>query len=281
MDQLNSFTGASPALKLIHSETQLKKSIAALQHSEARFRALANDLQVGLLIQLANSEIVLNNSKALELLGLTQDQLLGKTSLDPDWNVIHSDGTPFTGDTHLVPQAIASRAPLHNVVIGINRPATRERAWLLVNADPPIDSVECISEVVCTFSDVTASYRSRDTLDHAAQLQRTTEIFQKREAFTQSILNSVPAEIAVLSRNGKIVIVNEAWRRFASENHLKSGELPHKTEVGTNYLTVCLSSAEKSFAEVLSSVQSIHAVIEGKLRSYTHEYTYHSPDQQR
>jgi hypothetical protein len=118
-------------------------------------------------------------------------------------------------------------------------------------------------------------------LDHTAQLQRTTEIFQEGEAFTQSILNSVPAEIAVLSQNGTIVAVNEDWRRYATENRLKSGELPRKTEVGTNYLTVCLSSAERSFAEVLSPVQIIHAVIEGKLRSYAHEYPCHSPDQQR
>jgi hypothetical protein len=50
----------------------------------------------------------------LELLGLTEDQLLGKTSFDPEWKVIHEDGSPFPGDTHPVPVAIAT-AKLYTV----------------------------------------------------------------------------------------------------------------------------------------------------------------------
>jgi PAS domain-containing protein len=41
------------------------------------------------------AEILLSNPAALELLGLTEDQLLGKTSFDPEWKVIHEDGSPF------------------------------------------------------------------------------------------------------------------------------------------------------------------------------------------
>jgi hypothetical protein len=36
-----------------------------------------------------------SNPAALELLGLTEDQLLGKTSFDPEWKVIHEDGSHF------------------------------------------------------------------------------------------------------------------------------------------------------------------------------------------
>jgi diguanylate cyclase (GGDEF)-like protein/PAS domain S-box-containing protein len=281
MDQLNLATAAASALKIGEAENQLRETIAALQQSEARYRALANDLQVGLLIQLANSEIVLSNPKALELLGLTQDQLLGKTSMDPDWNVIHSDGTPFPGHTHPVPAAIASGAPMHNVLMGVYRPEARDRVWLLVNADPQLAADGSVLQVVCTFSDVTESHRSREALEQATQLQRTTELFQEREAFTQSILNSVSAEIAVLSRNGTIVAVNQAWRRFASENRLNTDELPRKTDVGANYLAVCAASGETSFPDTLSPAQGINAVMEGRLHSYTHEYPCHSPDRQR
>jgi hypothetical protein len=37
---------------------------------------------------------------------------LGKTSFDPEWKVIQ-DGSPFLGDTHPVPVAIATRKAVH------------------------------------------------------------------------------------------------------------------------------------------------------------------------
>jgi PAS domain-containing protein len=64
------------------------------------------------------AEILLSNPAALELLGLTEDQLLGKTSFDPEWKVIHEDGSPFPGDTHPVPVAIATRKAVHGVIMG-------------------------------------------------------------------------------------------------------------------------------------------------------------------
>jgi PAS domain-containing protein len=52
------------------------------------------DMRVGVLLG-PRAEILLSNPAALELLGLTEDQLLGKTSFDPEWKVIHEDGSPF------------------------------------------------------------------------------------------------------------------------------------------------------------------------------------------
>jgi diguanylate cyclase (GGDEF)-like protein/PAS domain S-box-containing protein len=278
---INNSAESANASDIGHAEAQWMEKFAAVQLSEARFRSLAHGLQVGILIQLANAEIVLSNPKALELLGLTQDQLHGKTSLDPDWNVIHPDGSPFPGPTHPVPQAIATARPVHNVEMGVFRPATGDRVWLLVNADPQLAADGSVLQVVCTFSDISGTYAAREARETAALLTRTSEIFQEREAFTQSILNSVPAEIAVLSRNGTIVAVNEGWRRFARENGLPSGELPAKTDVGANYLAVCEASGDDSVAGAMSPLAGIHAVLNGSLRSYAHEYPCHSPDAQR
>jgi hypothetical protein len=65
------------------------------------------DMRVGVLLQGPRAEIF-SNPAALEL-GLTEDQLLGKTSFDPEWKVIHEDGSPFPGDTHPVPVAIPAK----------------------------------------------------------------------------------------------------------------------------------------------------------------------------
>jgi len=98
---------------------------------------------------------------------------------------------------------------------------------------------------------------------------------------TQSILNSVTAEIAVLAYDGTIVLVNAAWQRFAEANRLPSGELPEHTQVGANYLHVCSRSEGADSAEALATCHGIQAVLDGSLPSFSLEYPCHSPTQQR
>ncbi len=126
-----------------------------LRESEELYRTLCAELQVGVLIQSASGEIVLSNLKALELLGLTEDQLLGKTFLDPDWDFIHEDGTPFSNPIHPLPLASANCRAVRDVVVGLQRPNRRERAWLLVNADSQLNLDGSVRQVLCTFTDIT------------------------------------------------------------------------------------------------------------------------------
>jgi PAS domain S-box-containing protein len=138
-----------------HHNTERKRAENDLQASEMRYRELIAALPVGVLWHGTDSEILVSNAAALELLGLTEDQLLGKTSFDANWNVIHEDGTPFPGPTHPVPQAIASRRPVRNVVMGVFRPTTQDRVWLLVNAIPQLTPDANLQQVVCIVSDIT------------------------------------------------------------------------------------------------------------------------------
>jgi HAMP domain-containing protein len=91
----------------------------------------------------------------------------------------------------------------------------------------PIPRQDEIGELIGSFN------RLLDTL---AQREKG---LKESEAFKNTILNSVAAEIAVVDRNGVIQAVNERWRRFSLENGVQPGQpVPH-TEVGGNYLTAC------------------------------------------
>jgi len=153
--------------------TERKHMEEALRESETRFRTLIRDLQVGVILQGPNAEVLVSNRAALDLLGLTEEQLLGKTSLDPDWQVIHEDGSPFPGETHPVPQAIATRHPVQDVVMGVRRPAGSDWVWLLVNADPHVAADGRVSQAVCTFIDITERKRVEEQQQkfHAQLLQ--------------------------------------------------------------------------------------------------------------
>jgi PAS domain S-box-containing protein len=144
--------------------SERKLAEKALKESEEKFRHLVWDMQVGVLIQGPQAEIILSNPKALELLGLTEDQLLGKTSFDPDWNVIHEDGSTFPGQTHPVPMAIATRKSVRNIVMGVFRPTTKDRVWLLVDAEPQLNNDGTVRQVVCSFIDITKRKRAEEAL---------------------------------------------------------------------------------------------------------------------
>jgi PAS domain S-box-containing protein len=149
---------------IIHDITVRITLETGIKESEERFRQLIWGMQVGVMLQGPKAEIILCNPKSLELLGLTEDQLLGKTSFDPDWNVIHEDGSPFPGNTHPVPQAIVSGKPVTNVVMGVYHPANADRVWLLVDAIPLFNSDSTVRQVICTFIDITARKQAGEAL---------------------------------------------------------------------------------------------------------------------
>jgi PAS domain S-box-containing protein len=135
--------------------TERKQAEILLKASEEKFRTLINNLQVGVLLQGAKTEILLWNPKALELLGLTEEQITGKTSFDPYWKVIHEDGTDFPSEEHPVSKSIQTKKPVFGVVMGVDRPSKKDRVWLLVDALPQIDEYGNVNQVVCTFTDIT------------------------------------------------------------------------------------------------------------------------------
>ena len=106
--------------------------------------------------------------------------------------------------------------------------------------------------------------------------QRTeAALLHKSEAFNLAVLDSLSAEIAVLDRDGKIVAINRAWRRFALENGAGSRPAAQPMHIGSNFLMAC---QEDGAGEVHDGIR---AVLDGRLSDFNLEYACHSPEQQR
>ncbi|MFQ3614863.1 MAG: GAF domain-containing protein, partial [Cyanobacteriota bacterium] len=196
--------------------TEKKVADLALQESEERFRTLIEDLNVGVLLQGRQAEMLLCNPKALELLDLTEEQLLGRSSFDPEWNVIHEDGSPFPGPEHPVPRAIATGQPVRDVVMGVYRPRLQDRVWLLVNAEPRLDEQGQVWQVICTFTDITLRIQAEEALKRAEQtlrlqagrerlLSRITERI-RRSLDLMEILQTTVTEVRQLLQADRVVI---------------------------------------------------------------------------
>lgn len=151
------FNGSFAILVIARDITERKNHEKEIRNIEIRYQSLIENLEVGIIVQDANSKIILCNPAAETLLGLTADQMRGKTSFDKDWNVIHEDGSDFPGDTHPVPVCIKTKKPVNNIVMGVYRPLLKDRVWLLVNAKPELTDDGEIKQVICTFQDITQS----------------------------------------------------------------------------------------------------------------------------
>ncbi len=104
---------------------------------------------------------------------------------------------------------------------------------------------------------------------------------QESEELNRGVLNSVLAHIAVLDRDGKIIAVNEAWRKFARENVNGRQELLARTEVGTNYLDACRTNDPESQTAVSEVLKGLQAVLRDEKDQFTYEYPCDAPNRKR
>ncbi|MFT4974870.1 MAG: two-component system cell cycle sensor histidine kinase/response regulator CckA [Myxococcota bacterium] len=196
-------------------------------------------LDVGILVQGPEAQIFYSNDAATRLLGVTIDQLLGRTSFDPTWNVIRSDGQDFPGPQHPVPQAIATRKPVRNVVMGVFRPVTADRVWLLVNAVPQLTGDGAIKHVICSFTDITVQHNLEALLQEAnesleQQVRQRTEDLEasldslaQRELLYRSVFDALAEGTIVNDATGAIIDANPSAEQLLG---LSRDQLQGRTE---------------------------------------------------
>lgn len=144
--------------------TESKKIEEEILESRALIQNILNNTAVGILVQGSNSEILENNLAACEMLGLTQDQLLGKTSFDEYWHVINENGTHFEPEDHPVLQCIKFLKPINNIVMGVHRPTKKDLVWLLVDAIPIFNNNQELLYVICSFNNITLQKKTEEAL---------------------------------------------------------------------------------------------------------------------
>lgn len=100
------------------------------------------------------------------------------------------------------------------------------------------------------------------------------ELLRQQEAFSKTILNSIPEHIAVLDAEGFIRSVNDPWKNFA-----RSCGASNLTEkgVGCNYLQICAGAGD----EGATALKGIKAVLDKQLSSFMLDYPCDSPDEKR
>ncbi len=124
--------------------------------SEARYRRLFKTMTQGVVYQATDGRITDANPAAQRILGLTLDQMQGRTSTDPRWRAIHEDGSDFPGDDHPGMVALHTGEPVLGVVMGVFNPVSGGYRWIEINAVPELaDGSGDVTSVYATFDDIT------------------------------------------------------------------------------------------------------------------------------
>ncbi|MGB4584227.1 MAG: EAL domain-containing protein [Rhodoferax sp.] len=113
-----------------------------------------------------------------------------------------------------------------------------------------------------------------DRRGRTVMLRRAQDHMRHHEAAKQAaILNALPAHIALLDAQGRIISVNQAWRQFADANLLQAPA----HGVGLSYLDICDNARGDAAAEAQQVAAGIRSVLAGAVKSVSLEYPCHSP----
>jgi len=195
--------------------TERKKAERKLKEKEEQYRLLIAAMEEGVVLQDQDSKILAFNKSAERILGLNEDQLLGKSSFDPDWYAIHEDGSPFPGETHPVVMTLKTGEPQSNVIMGIHKP-DRTLSWISVNVQPIFKEGNSTPyRVVATMHDITERKNVEIELmkyrEHLEELVKERTIAfensnKELESYSYTIAHDLRAPLRSIAGYSQIVL---------------------------------------------------------------------------
>lgn len=174
--------GIKNALELHRNRLRDRDYRRQLEQNEKRYRELFDRLRQGVVYHNSQGEIITANPSALQTLGLSLEQLQGKTPLDPCWKTIHRDGTPYPGDTHPASIVLRTGKQIAGAIMGVTQCNSEQDCtavrWITIDAFPQFQAQQPdkLSGVIATFTDITEQINFEMELKQEKQLlQNITE----------------------------------------------------------------------------------------------------------
>ena len=167
----------------------LNPGTSALTATAERYRAIFASMAEGVVFQNTDGSIEACNESAGRILGLTADQMAGRTSVDPRWAAVHEDGSSFPGETHPSMVTLRTGESLSNVVMGVHKP-DGSLTWISINSRPLVRDGRQPYAVVTTFADITERKQLADALRIGEQ-ERAQAALRKSEEQLHSLFENM------------------------------------------------------------------------------------------
>ncbi len=243
--------------------TERKRAESVVRESEARLRHVIASLHEGIVVQDAQGRIVSANPAACGILGLTEDQLLGRTKIDPHWRAMREDGSPLPVEELPSEIALCTGVPCGDVVMGVRR-ADDSVFWAVANARPLFrEGSDTVDGVVISFADITERKESERALRRlSARLLRLQD--EERRRIARELHDSTAQALAALAMNLELLAregaaLSRAGRRALSESQALAGQCSREVRSMASLLhpplldEVGLASAVRWFCDGVSA----------------------------
>ena len=203
-----------------------------LLETETKYQTVIETLFEGVIIIDTEGKISACNNRAAEILGLSQDQLIGKITANPTWKAIKEDGTAFPLAEFPAIVTLQTGQLQESVTIGIERPDGK-LAWLLVNSQAIYTNGK-VETVVASFNDITAIKHANDRI-------------KESEALFRTFMNNSNAYAWICDEDGILVYFNSLFA--ASWNVNEDSPSKHISEVFTKEVAEKFLEKNKQFLE--------------------------------
>jgi PAS domain S-box-containing protein len=152
-----------------------KTAESALIENAERSRAIIDALEEGIVLHEADGTISGCNASACRILGLPEEQILGRTLRTigggRSLRAIRENGTPFETESHPAAITLLTGQPCSHVVMGVERP-DGTRVWISINSRPlRRPGEEEPFAVAVSFSDITRHKATEEELRRRASQQ--------------------------------------------------------------------------------------------------------------
>ncbi|MEH2290206.1 sensor domain-containing diguanylate cyclase [Nostoc sp.] len=196
--------------------TERKRIEEALRESEQRYRSVITVMAEGIVLQQSDGRITACNDSAERILGLTVDQMIGRTFIDPRWRAIHEDGTSFPEETHPAFVTLRTGQPQFHIIMGVHKPDS-SLTWISINSQPLFESDESKpSAVVTSFTDITDRKQAQIALQQQTERERMVYAIAqhiRKSLDLDEILNTTVTEVRRFLQTDRVIIYrfNPDW----------------------------------------------------------------------
>ncbi len=245
-------------------ETKTLNPESPLLQSNIDSSSIIDTLPYGFVYHDNSGKILYANSYAQRILGITQRQISGKASTDPEWMSIREDGSPFLGDEHPSLIALKSGQSICKVIMGVFNSLQQKYIWININAVPIFtEGNKNPIAVYVTFEDITEFKKNKDfESDLYINLRQSNlEIAQRQSAIDQHAI------VAITDFNGTIVYANN---KFCEISKYSKQEL-----IGQNHRMINSGYHSKFFFHNMYSTIKSGDTWHGEIRNRAKDGSYY------
>ncbi len=235
-----------------------ENDITDLIDDKARKDAIFENATSGIVIYDESGMAIDCNFEASRILGVTTDQLLGRTAMDPAWHLVDQHGKPLPDDAVPAIKALRENRVVRNQMLGVRNGEGQTR-WLKANAQVFAVGADK-TQVLVSFSDVTEEENVRRAVEEAREL-------------LSSIIETMPDAVAAFDQEDQLLLCNSAYKQI----YPKTAPAMH---IGASFESIVRYSLQQG--EILDAGQS-HAEQETWLRDrmQRHRHPKAEPSLQR